>query len=134
MNRPLGALRAVNLFDRRRIRHTELPSNLRGGPEVEGLPDPLWLVAREDVPEVIQARDLQLSSKSLASVECKRVGGELIVSPWSFIFLILLAISALFGFGGFAPAAAGIARIFVLMFTVLFVVSFLVGGMQRTAS
>lgn len=56
------------------------------------------------------------------------------MSPWSLIFLVLLAISALFGFGGFAPAAAGIARIFMLMFSVLFVVSFLVGGVQRTAS
>jgi uncharacterized membrane protein YtjA (UPF0391 family) len=46
---------------------------------------------------------------------------------WSAIFLVTAIVAAVFGFGGIAVAAAGIARILFFVFLVLFLVS-LIGG------
>jgi uncharacterized membrane protein YtjA (UPF0391 family) len=46
---------------------------------------------------------------------------------WSAIFLVIAIVAAVFGFGGIAVAAAGIARILFFVFLVLFLVS-LIGG------
>ena len=46
---------------------------------------------------------------------------------WSLIFLVVALIAAVFGFGGIAASAVGIARILFTIFIVLFVVSLLVG-------
>ena len=51
---------------------------------------------------------------------------------WALMFLIIALIAAVFGFGGIAIAAAGLARIMFFLFLVLFVVS-LVGGLARRA-
>ena len=46
---------------------------------------------------------------------------------WAVFFLIVALIAALFGFGGIAGAATGIAQILFVIFLVLFVVSLLFG-------
>ena len=46
---------------------------------------------------------------------------------WSAIFLVIAIVAAVFGFGGIALAAAGIARILFFVFLILFLVS-LIGG------
>lgn len=51
---------------------------------------------------------------------------------WTVTFLIIALIAAVFGFGGVAVAAAGIARILFFIFLILFVAS-LLGGLIRRA-
>lgn len=51
---------------------------------------------------------------------------------WTVTFLVVALVAALFGFGGIAVAAAGIARILFFIFLILFVAS-LVGGLIRRA-
>ena len=50
---------------------------------------------------------------------------------WSLGFLLLALVAALFGFGGIATAAAGIAEILFFIFIALFVVALLVGLLAR---
>jgi uncharacterized membrane protein YtjA (UPF0391 family) len=49
---------------------------------------------------------------------------------WSLMFLIVALVAAVFGFGGIASTAAGIAQILFVIALVLFVVS-LFAGMRR---
>lgn len=51
---------------------------------------------------------------------------------WALIFFVVAIIAAIFGFGGIAVAAAGIAKILFFVFIVLFAVS-LVMSMARRA-
>jgi uncharacterized membrane protein YtjA (UPF0391 family) len=51
---------------------------------------------------------------------------------WTLTFLIVALIAALFGFGGIAVAAAGVAKILFFVFLVLFLIS-LMGGVFRRA-
>ena len=51
---------------------------------------------------------------------------------WTVTFLIVALVAAVFGFGGIAVAAAGIARILFFIFLILFVAS-LLGGLIRRA-
>jgi uncharacterized membrane protein YtjA (UPF0391 family) len=51
---------------------------------------------------------------------------------WSMVFLVISLIAAVFGFGGIASTAAGIAQILFFVFLFAFVVSLIVGGVQRT--
>ncbi len=46
---------------------------------------------------------------------------------WSLTFLVVAIIAAVFGFGGIAAEATGIARILFFLFIILFVISFLTG-------
>ena len=50
---------------------------------------------------------------------------------WAVTFLIIALIAALFGFGGIAVAAAGIAKILFFIFLVLFVISLIFGWRGR---
>lgn len=50
---------------------------------------------------------------------------------WSAMFLVIALIAAVFGFGGIAVAAAGIARILFFVFLILFLVSLLRGLTYR---
>lgn len=45
---------------------------------------------------------------------------------WSIIFFIIALVAALFGFGGIASAATGIAKILFFIFIVLFIISFVI--------
>jgi uncharacterized membrane protein YtjA (UPF0391 family) len=46
---------------------------------------------------------------------------------WALIFFIVALVAAVFGFGGIAASAVGIARILFMIFVVLFLVSLLIG-------
>lgn len=46
---------------------------------------------------------------------------------WTIIFLVVALIAGLFGFGGIASTATGIARVLFFIFLVLFAVSLLTG-------
>ncbi len=50
---------------------------------------------------------------------------------WSAVFLIIALVAAVFGFGGIAGSAIGIAKILFFVFCVLFVLSLVFGGLRR---
>jgi len=50
---------------------------------------------------------------------------------WTLMFLVVALIAAVFGFGGIAIAAAGIAKILFYLFLVLFLVSLIAGLAKR---
>jgi uncharacterized membrane protein YtjA (UPF0391 family) len=50
---------------------------------------------------------------------------------WALAFFIIALIAAVFGFGGIALAAAGIAKILFFIFLVLFFVALVSGLMRR---
>lgn len=51
---------------------------------------------------------------------------------WALGFFLIAIVAAIFGFGGIAVAAAGIAKILFFLFLVLFLLA-LVGGLVRRA-
>jgi len=51
---------------------------------------------------------------------------------WAIAFFIIAIVAAIFGFGGIALAAAGIAKILFFIFLVLFLVALLGGLVRRT--
>jgi uncharacterized membrane protein YtjA (UPF0391 family) len=50
---------------------------------------------------------------------------------WALTFFIIALIAAVFGFGGIAIAAAGVAKILFYLFLILFVISLLAGLSRR---
>jgi uncharacterized membrane protein YtjA (UPF0391 family) len=50
---------------------------------------------------------------------------------WAVVFFIVAIAAAVFGFGGIASTAAGIAKILFFIFLVLFLVSLVTGLMRR---
>ena len=50
---------------------------------------------------------------------------------WALTFFIIALIAAVFGFGGIASAAAGIAKVLFFIFVVLFAISLIAGLMGR---
>jgi uncharacterized membrane protein YtjA (UPF0391 family) len=50
---------------------------------------------------------------------------------WALAFFIIALVAAIFGFGGIAVAAAGIAKILFFIFLVLFLVALLSGLVRR---
>jgi uncharacterized membrane protein YtjA (UPF0391 family) len=50
---------------------------------------------------------------------------------WTLVFLVVAVIAAVFGFGGIAASAAGIAQILFFISLVLFVVSLVMGATRR---
>jgi uncharacterized membrane protein YtjA (UPF0391 family) len=54
---------------------------------------------------------------------------EIFMLRWALIFLVVAMVAALFGFGGIAASAEGIARILFFIFLVLFLVGLLLGLM-----
>ena len=53
---------------------------------------------------------------------------------WAIAFLIIALVAALLGFGGIAGAASDIARLLFLIFAALFVVTLIVGVINRRPS
>lgn len=51
---------------------------------------------------------------------------------WALAFFVIAIIAAVFGFGGIAVAAAGIAKILFFIFIVLFLAALLGGLVRRT--
>lgn len=52
---------------------------------------------------------------------------------WALIFFIVAVIAAVFGFGGIAVAAAGIAKILFFVFLALFVIALLANAFRGRA-
>ncbi|MDM0068530.1 DUF1328 domain-containing protein [Variovorax sp. J31P207] len=50
---------------------------------------------------------------------------------YAVVFLVIALIAALFGFGGIAASAVGIAKILFVIFLVLALASFIAGLMRR---
>jgi uncharacterized membrane protein YtjA (UPF0391 family) len=50
---------------------------------------------------------------------------------WALMFLLIAILAAVFGFGGIAFAAAGMAKILFFIFLVLFLVSLVAHGVRR---
>jgi len=50
---------------------------------------------------------------------------------WAIGFFILALIAALFGFGGIASSAAGIAKVLLVLFVIGFIVSLFLGSRRR---
>jgi uncharacterized membrane protein YtjA (UPF0391 family) len=46
---------------------------------------------------------------------------------WAVVFLVIALIAAIFGFGGIAATATGIAKVLFFVFLILFVVSLFMG-------
>jgi|TARA_B110000211_G_C13938458_1_gene490502 uncharacterized membrane protein YtjA (UPF0391 family) len=46
---------------------------------------------------------------------------------WALVFFIVSIVAALFGFGGIASSAVGIAKVLFFIFIVLFAISLVVG-------
>jgi uncharacterized membrane protein YtjA (UPF0391 family) len=53
---------------------------------------------------------------------------------WALIFFVVALIAAMFGFGGIAVAAAGVAKILFYIFVVLLLVSLAAGLAGRSRS
>jgi uncharacterized membrane protein YtjA (UPF0391 family) len=51
---------------------------------------------------------------------------------WALTFLVVAILAAVFGFGGVAIAAAGIAKLLFFIFLVLFLVSLMAHVVRRT--
>lgn len=49
---------------------------------------------------------------------------------WAIAFFIIAIVAAVFGFGGIAVGAAGIAKVLFFLFLIAFVVSLVVGLMR----
>lgn len=75
----------------------------------------MWLPPVKDDTVLDLATDVQLSL-----LEKK---GSVAMLYYALIFLVVALVAALFGFGGVAVAAAGIAKILFFIFLVFFVVS-----------
>jgi uncharacterized membrane protein YtjA (UPF0391 family) len=52
---------------------------------------------------------------------------------WALMFLVIALVAAVFGFGGIASTAAGMAQILFVVALILFIVSLLAGFMRRNS-
>ena len=52
---------------------------------------------------------------------------------WAAVFFVVALVAALFGFGGIAVAAAGIAKLLFFVFLVLFVIALITHVSRRTS-
>lgn len=50
---------------------------------------------------------------------------------YALVFLVVALIAALFGFGGIAASAVGIAQVLFFIFIILFLVSLIMGLLRR---
>ena len=55
---------------------------------------------------------------------------ELNMLSWAIAFFIIAIVAAVFGFGGIASGAAGIAKVLFFLFLIAFVVSLVMGLMR----
>lgn len=50
---------------------------------------------------------------------------------WAVVFLIIAIVAAIFGFGGIAVAATGIAKLLFFIFIVIFLITLIFGFSRR---
>ena len=60
-----------------------------------------------------------------------RRGLRFVMLGWALTFLVIAIIAAIFGFGGIAGTAAGIAQILFYIFIAIFIISLLFGLARR---
>jgi uncharacterized membrane protein YtjA (UPF0391 family) len=77
----------------------------------------------KDASPIVTSTELQSRRAKLGQ------GGNML--RWAVAFFIIALIAAIFGFGGIAVAAAGIAKILFFIFLVLFLVALLSGLVRR---
>jgi uncharacterized membrane protein YtjA (UPF0391 family) len=78
--------------------------------------------------ECIAAAPLQTDTRRTgAEANCR--GNPML--HYAVVFLVIALIAAVFGFGGIAASAVGIAKILFMVFIVLAVVTFLIGLLKR---
>jgi uncharacterized membrane protein YtjA (UPF0391 family) len=73
----------------------------------------------------------QTAAIAAPAVRRCRTSQELVMLHYAVVFLVIALIAALFGFGGIASSAAGIAQVLFFIFIVLAVVGFLIGLIRR---
>ena len=56
---------------------------------------------------------------------------EIVMLHYAIVFFVIALIAALFGFGGIAAGAMGIAKILFFVFLILAVIAFVAGGRLR---
>ena len=56
---------------------------------------------------------------------------EITMLYWALMFLVVALVAAIFGFGGIASTATGIAQVLFVIAIIMFVVSLLAGFMRR---
>ncbi|MEN9435992.1 MAG: hypothetical protein RIR09_647, partial [Pseudomonadota bacterium] len=56
---------------------------------------------------------------------------EMVMLHYAVVFLVIALVAAVFGFGGIAAGAVGIAKILFFVFVVMAVVTFVVGLLKR---
>jgi len=74
-----------------------------------------------------------LYSQYMAAQQCLSVciRKEKIMLHYAIVFLVIALIAAVFGFGGIAASAVGIAKILFFVFLVMAVITFLMGLVKK---
>jgi uncharacterized membrane protein YtjA (UPF0391 family) len=77
----------------------------------------------------MSAQRLRRKAHSGAGLSLIAMGDERrgVVLYWALVFLVVSLVAALFGFGGIAATAAGIAQILFYIFIVLFLATLITG-------
>jgi uncharacterized membrane protein YtjA (UPF0391 family) len=60
------------------------------------------------------------------------VPGEEVMLHYAIVFFVIAIIAAVFGFGGIAAGAVGIAKVLFFIFIVLFLISLITGLVRRS--
>jgi uncharacterized membrane protein YtjA (UPF0391 family) len=108
-------------IDEARVAHG-LPHRLEG----------LEAGSRTDAPRVGQSGGAAGSGSHTRDFTLAHQGGRrTIMLGWALVFFIVAIIAAVFGFGGIAAAAAGVAKILFYVFLVAFLVMLVAGLVRR---
>lgn len=78
------------------------------------------------------AREVLFGRSECTRSRRARRSEENVMLHWAIVFFVVALLAAVFGFGGLAASAAGIAKIFFFIFLVLAVLSLLAGRRTRT--
>jgi len=91
------------------------------------------------LPRRARAPDTQPATRPIAGAEVAlhtrhvaNSGTEHTMLHYALVFLVIALIAALFGFGGIAASAVGIAKILFIVFAVLAVATFLFGLIRKS--
>jgi uncharacterized membrane protein YtjA (UPF0391 family) len=57
--------------------------------------------------------------------------GDTLMLYWAVVFLVIALVAAVFGFGGIASAAVGVAKFLFFLFVVVFIVLLVMGLLRR---
>jgi uncharacterized membrane protein YtjA (UPF0391 family) len=75
----------------------------------------------------VRSKPFLFSSNTGPAIALPEVGGNAEMLHYAWVFLVLAIIAAIFGFGGVAVAAAGIAKVLFFIFIAIFVIGLLTG-------